>query len=160
MAAVQRQTLVLTAVVGQQVASLVGHAPLTQVHDPAEQMALTWHRLPQLPQWRGLLLVSTHLPPQQLPPGHAVPSDFVFLHLPRLLRFLQGRHAFFAEAPSGCVRPRRPAVPARRVANTPRRERPANRERASPSKRRASTRASLGANVRCDVVRNLGLVHP
>ena len=40
-APVQRQTLVRAAVVGQQVASAASQRPLTQVHVPAEQTALT-----------------------------------------------------------------------------------------------------------------------
>jgi hypothetical protein len=48
---------------GQQVASLFAHGPLTQVHVPAAQMALSWQRLPQRPQLRAFVRVLTHLPP-------------------------------------------------------------------------------------------------
>jgi hypothetical protein len=43
-APVQRQTFGRAALVGQQVAPLFSQAPRTQVHVPAAQMPLTWHR--------------------------------------------------------------------------------------------------------------------
>jgi hypothetical protein len=76
-AAVQRQTLGRSAVVGQQVAPLLSHAPRTHWHTPPVQSALSWQRLSQSPQWRGSLRVSTQAPPQHwlepLPPQD-VPS--------------------------------------------------------------------------------------
>jgi hypothetical protein len=137
----QRQTP-LGDPAGQQVASLFGHAPFTQVHVPALHVALTWHRLPQLPQLRELLLVSTHFPPQQIPPAHPVPSGFVFLHLPCLLRFLQGGHFFFlASAAFGATRPRRLTVP--RMPRLRRRPRRRVKRRVRASKCGASMKQAL-----------------
>jgi len=102
-APVQRHASGLAAVVGQQAASAASQTPLTQVHVPAEQTALTWQRLPQLPQLRGSLLVSTQSPPQQGPAAHTAPSA-LGRHFPFLHRFLpcllwQSPRLHFSHAP-------------------------------------------------------------
>ena len=117
---------------GQQVLSLSGQAPLTHVHVPAEQLALSWQRLPQPPQLRGSLRVLTHFPPHRfLPPLH-------FFFRPFLLLF------FLAAASSPVERNESSASsPLASPARIPRREGRADRERAKVSKRSASISASF-----------------
>jgi hypothetical protein len=119
---------------GQQVAALFGQAPLTQVHVPAEQMALSWQRVPQLPQLRGSLRVLTHFPPHRfLPPLH-------FFFRPLLLLFLL---FLAAVASSGRARLSKLSTPLRAATRARRREPTAVKDRASASNRSASIERSL-----------------
>jgi hypothetical protein len=117
---------------GQQVASLFGQAPLTHVHVPAEQMALSWQRLPQLPQLRGSLQVLTHFPPHRF----LLPLHFFFR--PFLLLFFLA-----AAASSGRARLGRLSTPLRTAARARRREPTAAKDRARASSRSASIERSL-----------------
>jgi hypothetical protein len=141
---------------GQQVAALFGQAPLTQVHVPAEQMALSWQRVPQLPQLRESVIRFTQAPPHDTVPGGLA------THLPRLQRFLPflRRHrplSHFSHSPHGCLhlpdlaaaasseraRPGRLSTPLRAATRARRREPTAVKDRASASNRSASIERSL-----------------
>jgi hypothetical protein len=54
------------ALAGQHVAPGIMHVLLTQLQVPAEQLALSWQRVPQLPQLRGSVAVSTQISPQRV----------------------------------------------------------------------------------------------
>ena len=84
-----------TVPAGQQLPPGGGQTPRTQEHVPALQRALIGQRLPQAPQLRGSLLVSTQAPPQQRPPAHVAPSALGW-HLPGLHRFLP---CFLSQSP-------------------------------------------------------------
>jgi hypothetical protein len=122
---------------GQQDPSGFPHPAFTQVHPPPAHLPLTWQRVPQVPQLRGSVLVSTQTPSQQLPPAHAAPSGFVFLHLPCRLRFLQGGQAFLFLA-SVVPNPSVAKPPPKMAVRAVRREPALVRERARVSKRMPS----------------------